>query len=49
MRWLERRAMLYGGDHTPGRDPELLDPTGDAARVRAMYTTLRMRAVALDR
>ena len=32
------RATLYGGDHTPGRDPELLDPAVDAARVRAMYT-----------
>lgn len=34
-----RRATLYGGDHTPGREPALLNPTKDAARVRAMYTT----------
>ncbi len=33
-----RRATLYGGDQTPGRSPALLDPTCDAARVRAMYT-----------
>lgn len=33
-----RRATLYGGDHTPGRDPKLLDPAADPARVRAMYT-----------
>jgi GNAT superfamily N-acetyltransferase len=33
-----RRATIYGGDVTPGRDPALLDPARDAARVRAMYT-----------
>ncbi len=33
-----RRATMYGGDRSPGRDPALLDPTKDPARVRAMYT-----------
>jgi GNAT superfamily N-acetyltransferase len=33
-----RRATLYGGDHSPGREPAPLDPKKDAARVRAMYT-----------
>lgn len=33
-----RRATLYGGDRSPGRDAALLNPAEDAARVRAMYT-----------
>ena len=33
-----RRATLYGGNQTPGRDAKLLDPALDPARVRAMYT-----------
>jgi GNAT superfamily N-acetyltransferase len=33
-----RRATLYGGDHSGGRDASWLDPARDPARVRAMYT-----------
>lgn len=36
-----RRATLYGGNQTPGRDANLLDPAIDPARVRAMYTSPR--------
>lgn len=33
------RATLYGGDHSAGlRDPAILDPATDSARIRAMYT-----------
>jgi len=33
-----RRATLYGGNHSAGRDAAPLNPDEDRARIRAMYT-----------
>lgn len=33
-----RRATMFGGDHSAGRDARVLDPASEPARVRAMYT-----------
>ncbi|MBD3761256.1 MAG: GNAT family N-acetyltransferase [Rhizorhabdus sp.] len=35
------RATLFGGDASGGRNPAMLDPAVDAARIRAMYTDPR--------
>lgn len=32
-----RRMTLFGADHGPGREPALLDPANDAAKVRAIF------------
>jgi GNAT superfamily N-acetyltransferase len=34
--WSKRRT-LFGADRGPGREPELLDPRTDAAKVRAIF------------
>jgi GNAT superfamily N-acetyltransferase len=34
--WSKRRT-LFGADRGPGREPELLDPATDAAKVRAIF------------
>lgn len=44
-----RRATLYGGDQSPGRDARPLDPARDAARVRAMYTHPRHARLGIGR
>lgn len=44
-----RRATLYGGDHTHGRDDALLDPAHEPARVRAMYTHPRFARLGVGR
>jgi GNAT superfamily N-acetyltransferase len=32
-----KRKTLFGSDHTPVREPELLDPKIDAAKIRAFF------------
>jgi GNAT superfamily N-acetyltransferase len=32
-----KRKTLFGADRGPGREPELLDPAADAAKVRAIF------------
>lgn len=32
-----KRKTLFGADRGPGREPELLDPENDAAKVRAIF------------
>ena len=32
-----KRKTLFGADHGPGREPELLNPATDAAKVRAIF------------
>ena len=32
------RETLFGGNHTPNRDDQFLNPKKDSARIRAMYT-----------
>jgi len=32
------RQTLFGGNHTPNRDNDFLNPEKDSARIRAMYT-----------
>jgi len=34
--WSKRRT-LFGSDHGPGREPTLLDPAQDAAKIRAFF------------
>ena len=45
-----KRATLYGGDHSTAlRQPRLLDPATEPARIRAMYTDPRFARLGVGR
>jgi GNAT superfamily N-acetyltransferase len=35
--WSRRRTLFGGDQHRPSREPELLDPRNDAAKIRAFF------------
>ena len=35
--WSRRRTLFGGDQHAPTREPELLDPATDAAKIRAFF------------
>jgi GNAT superfamily N-acetyltransferase len=35
--WSRRRTLFGGDQHSPSREPELLDPTNEPARIRAFF------------
>lgn len=42
-----KRKTLFGADRGPGREPELLDPATDAAKVRAIFVHPRFARIGL--
>ena len=42
-----KRKTLFGADRGPGREPELLDPATDAAKVRAIFVHPRFARMGL--
>ena len=42
-----RRKTLFGADRGPGREPDLLDPAQDAARIRAIFVHPRFARMGL--